>query len=213
MACLLLLRSSTCRYEILHDASLGMYVRNLTSKPVASASEARTLVKQGNLNRAVGVTNLNEQSSRSHMLVTLIVLTTNLHTGARHVGKLSLVDLAGSERLSKSGTTGAALKETQSINKSLSALGTVLNSLARKESHIPFRDSKLTYLLQDSLGGNSKTMMLVMCGPTKDNSAETVNTLQFGSRAKEVQMGKAEVRQMPRPKARSTVGGLAGRPG
>ena len=86
-------------------------------------------------------------------------------------------------------------------------------SLARKEAHIPFRDSKLTYLLQDSLGGNSKTMMLVMCGPTKDNSAETVNTLQFGSRAKEVQMGKAEVRQMPRPKARSTVGGSAGRPG
>ena len=150
----------------------------------------------GNANRAVGVTNLNEQSSRSHMLVTLIVLTTNVHTGARHVGKLSLVDLAGSERLAKSNTTGQALKETQSINKSLSALGNVLNSLGRKESHIPFRDSKLTYLLQDSLGGNSKTLMLVMCGPTKEHSAETVNTLNFGTRAKEVTIGRATVTSM-----------------
>lgn len=109
-------------------------------------------------------------------------------------GKLSLVDLAGSERVSKSQTAGAALRETQAINKSLSALGGVLNALAAKAPHVPYRDSKLTFLLQDSLGGNSKTLMLVACGPTKDNSTETVNTLTFASRAKSVAFGKASVR-------------------
>ena len=151
-------------------------------------------MKLGNVNRAVGVTNLNEQSSRSHMLVTLVVLSTNKRTGEKHVGKLSLVDLAGSERLSKAATSGAALKETQAINKSLSALGSVLNALARKDAHVPYRDSKLTYLLQDSLGGNSKTLMMVACGPAKDNTPETINTLTFAQRAKAVELGKAKVR-------------------
>ena len=117
-----------------------------------------------------------------------------LGAGARHVGKLSLVDLAGSERLSKTDASGQTLKEAQSINKSLSALGNVLNTLASKQSHVPYRDSKLTYLLQDSLGGNSKTLMLVAVGPAKENSAETVNSLNFASRAKLVTLGKAETR-------------------
>jgi len=118
----------------------------------------------------------------------------DLGAGARHVGKLSLVDLAGSERLSKTDASGQTLKEAQSINKSLSALGNVLNTLASKQSHVPYRDSKLTYLLQDSLGGNSKTLMLVAVGPAKENSAETVNSLNFASRAKLVTLGKAETR-------------------
>ena len=117
-----------------------------------------------------------------------------LGAGTRHVGKLSLVDLAGSERLSKTDASGQTLKEAQSINKSLSALGNVLNTLASKQSHVPYRDSKLTYLLQDSLGGNSKTLMLVAVGPAKENSSETVNSLNFASRAKLVTLGKAETR-------------------
>jgi len=184
------------RYDITNDAALGMYVRNLASKSVDSKEATRALVQQGNANRAVGVTNLNDQSSRSHMLVTLVVLTTNRKTGTRHVGKLSLVDLAGSERLSKTGASGDTLKEAQSINKSLSALGNVLNTLARKEAHVPYRDSKLTYLLQDSLGGNSKTLMLCAVGPARENSSETVNSLNFASRAKAVMLGKADVRAL-----------------
>ena len=195
--------SAKNRYDIQHDAALGMYVRNLVSKPVTTGSGAAALIKLGNTNRAVGVTNLNEQSSRSHMIVSLIVLTTNTHTGARHVGKLSLVDLAGSERLSKSQTTGTSLKETQAINRSLSALGSVLNALASKASHVPYRDSKLTYLLQDSLGGNSKTLMLVTCGPAKDNSQETINSLTFASRAKAVKLGQAGVRDLDKVGSKS----------
>ena len=188
--------SRSKKYDIAHDESLGMYVRDLVSKAVNSASVAAKHVSRGNANRAVGVTNLNEQSSRSHMILSLIVLTKNTLTGARHVGKLSLVDLAGSERLSKSQTTGQSAKESMAINKSLSALGGVLNALGSKAVHVPYRDSKLTYLLQDSLGGNSKTLMLVTCGPAKDNTLETVNSLTFASRAKQVTLGKAGVREL-----------------
>jgi len=193
------------KYDITNDGALGMYVRNLASLTVESAARCRELISTGNVNRAVGVTNLNEQSSRSHMLVTLVVLTTNTRTGARHVGKLSLVDLAGSERLSKTDASGQTLKEAQAINKSLSALGNVLNTLARKEAHVPYRDSKLTYLLQDSLGGNSKTLMLVAVGPASENSAETVNSLNFASRAKAVVLGKADVRELKDGTAKASV--------
>jgi hypothetical protein len=183
--------TSRKKYEIMRDALVGMYVKDLTSEPVHTASHTKTLIKRGNLTRSVGATNLNEQSSRSHMLVTLTVRTTDLHTNDHYVGKLSLVDLAGSERLAKSQTSGAALKETQAINKSLSALGTVIAALANQEKHVPYRDSKLTYLLQDSLGGNSKTLMFANCGPSQLNYAETVNSLNFASRAKSVALGKA----------------------
>ena len=125
------------------------------------------------------------------MVVTLTIRTKNLKAGDTYVGKLSLVDLAGSERLSKSNTTGQAQKESMAINKSLSALGTVIASLATNEKHVPYRDSKLTYLLQDSLGGNSKTLMFVNCGPAQQNCAETKNSLDFASRAKTVALGKA----------------------
>lgn len=179
------------RLEIMRDTLVGMYVKDCTSEPVHTASHCRTLIKQGNATRTTTATGLNDQSSRSHMLVTLTVRTTDLHTGDHYVGKLSLVDLAGSERLAKSQTSGQALKETQAINKSLSALGTVIAALATQEKHVPYRDSKLTYLLQDSLGGNSKTLMFVNIGPSQYNHAESLNSLNFASRAKAVALGKA----------------------
>jgi len=183
--------TSKLKYDIMRDQLVGMYVKDLTSEHCHTASHAKTLLTQGDKNRAVASTGLNDVSSRSHMVVTLTVRTRNHKAGDNYVGKLSLVDLAGSERLSKSGTTGQAQKESMAINKSLSALGTVIASLAANEKHVPYRDSKLTYLLQDSLGGNSKTLMFVNCGPAQSNCAETVNSLNFASRAKSVALGKA----------------------
>uniref|UniRef100_A0A7S2G3A1 Kinesin-like protein n=2 Tax=Haptolina brevifila TaxID=156173 RepID=A0A7S2G3A1_9EUKA len=183
--------TSKLKYDIMRDQLVGMYVKDLTSEQCHTASHAKTLLTSGDKHRAVSATGLNDVSSRSHMVVTLTVRTKNLRSGDYYVGKLSLVDLAGSERLSKSGTTGQAQKESMAINKSLSALGTVIAALASSEKHVPFRDSKLTYLLQDSLGGNSKTLMFVNCGPSQDNCAETINSLNFASRAKSVALGKA----------------------
>ena len=183
--------TSKLRYDVLRDNLVGMYVKDATSELVHTASHCRSLIKQGNVNRATASTNLNDQSSRSHMIVSLTVRTRNLRSGDYYVGKLSMVDLAGSERLAKSQTSGQALKETMAINKSLSALGTVIAALATQEKHVPYRDSKLTYLLQDSLGGNSKTLMFVNVGPAQMNAPETINSLNFAQRARTVQLGKA----------------------
>jgi len=182
---------SKIKYDIMRDSLVGMYVKDLTSSEVHTASHAKTLITTGDKARVTASTGLNDVSSRSHMIVTLTVRTRNHKAGDNYVGKLSLVDLAGSERLSKSNTTGQAQKESMAINKSLSALGTVIAALATGEKHVPYRDSKLTYLLQDSLGGNSKTLMFVNCGPSQDNCAETINSLNFASRAKSVALGKA----------------------
>jgi len=183
--------ASKVKYDIMRDQHVGMYVKDLTSEQVHTASHAKTVISQGNKNRVTASTGLNDQSSRSHMVVTLTVRTQSFKASDHYVGKLSLVDLAGSERLAKSQTSGQAQKETMAINKSLSALGTVIAALATGEKHVPYRDSKLTYLLQDSLGGNSKTLMFVNCGPAQHNCAETINSLNFASRAKTVALGKA----------------------
>merc|ERR1719446_942556 len=171
--------TSKVKFDIMRDSLVGMYVKDLTSEQCHTASHAKTLLARGDVNRATASTGLNDQSSRSHMVVTLTVRTRNLRSGDNYVGKLSLVDLARSERLAKSQTTGQAQKETMAINKSLSALGTVIAALATQEKHVPYRDSKLTYLLQDSLGGNSKTLMFVNCGPAQSNYPETLNSLNF----------------------------------
>jgi hypothetical protein len=200
------------KLEILKDSLLGMYVKDLTSVTVHTASHVRTLIAQGNESRRTMATGLNEQSSRSHMVVTLVSRTTNAQTGESWVGKLSLVDLAGSERLSKSETTGEAAKESMAINKSLTTLGTVIAALANGEKHVPFRDSKLTYLLQDSLGGNSKTLMMVNVSPSQYNVKETINSLLFANRAKSVALGKAtknrEAAQAAVNKVSTTLGAL-----
>jgi kinesin family member C2/C3 len=182
---------SKLKYDIMKDQHVGMYVKDLTSEQCHTASHAKTLLARGDKHRSVASTGLNDVSSRSHMVVTLTIRTHSHKAGDTYVGKLSLVDLAGSERLSKSNTTGQAQKESMAINKSLSALGTVIASLATGEKHVPYRDSKLTYLLQDSLGGNSKTLMFVNIGPAQSNCGETINSLNFASRAKTVALGKA----------------------
>ena len=153
-------------------------------------ADAMAVFSEGTRNRKVGSHNLNKDSSRSHCMMTLYIQRPDA-VGAG--GRVCFVDLAGSERLEKTGAGDdpERMKEAQAINKSLSALGTVIAALAANEKHVPYRDSKLTYLLQDSLGGNSKTLMFVNCGPSQLNFAETLNSLNFASRAKAVALGKA----------------------
>lgn len=126
----------------------GNYVPGLTTLPVQSMRNVLDLLAVADRNRSVATTNMNEHSSRSHMMLQVTIASQNLQTGTSTRGKLNLVDLAGSERLNKSGAEGKALKEAQNINKSLSALGDVIAARAQKQSHVPFRNSTLTYLLQ-----------------------------------------------------------------
>jgi len=145
-------------------------------------------------NRATAATNMNEHSSRSHCLTLIQVTSRNKITGVTTWGKLYLIDLAGSERVNRSGVTDEALKEAQHINKSLSALTTCILALNKKEGHIPFRDSKLTHILQDSLGGQAKTMMFVNISPSGrgEDANETESSLRFASRVRKIELGAAK---------------------
>ena len=169
----------------------GNHVPNLTQVPVSSLEEVRKLLSVADKNRAQASTNMNEHSSRSHMMLTVSISSEHKETHVVSRGKLNLVDLAGSERLDKSGATGQALKEAQNINKSLSALGDVIAARAQKQGHIPFRNSTLTYLLQDSLSQDSKTLMIVCVSPVIYNAEETFCSLNFASRVRTVELGKA----------------------
>ncbi|CAM9623203.1 unnamed protein product, partial [Phaeothamnion confervicola] len=136
--------------------------------------------------RAVSSTQMNADSSRSHLVCSILLSSTNRRTGTAVRGKLTLVDLAGSERVGKSGASGDQLKEAQSINKSLSALGDVIAALTSGGKHVPYRNHPLTMLMSDSLGGNAKTLMFVCCSPADYNVSETVSSLQFAARCKDV---------------------------
>lgn len=168
----------------------GVSINNLGQHETRSVAEIERLVKQGNRNRATASTDMNEHSSRSHAIL-IITVECNEPRGddaEPHiiVGKLNLVDLAGSERQSKTGATGERFREATNINLALSVLGRVINALTEGAKHIPYRDSKLTRLLQDSLGGNAKTIMIANIGPAGYNHDETLNTLGYASRAKTI---------------------------
>jgi len=135
---------------------------------------------------------MNEESSRSHSIVQVKTVNVNKQDKKEYTGKINLVDLAGSENVNKSGVTGQGMKEAQNINKSLSALGDVISALVAKGGHIPYRNSKLTMMLKDSLGGDSKTLMIVQNSPAQCNVTETLSSLNFASRARNVELGKAK---------------------
>jgi len=171
--------------EVRESTKLGIYVEGLTLKYVDSSEELFRWIEFGNGNRKVGSHDMNKVSSRSHSIVQINLGQENMETGSKIEGKLFLVDLAGSERVGKTGATGSRLEEAKHINKSLSALGSVINSLTdEKKTHIPYRDSKLTRILQESLGGNAKTTLVIACSPASDNEEETLCSLRFGQRAK-----------------------------
>ncbi|KAL3204370.1 hypothetical protein MRX96_041240 [Rhipicephalus microplus] len=156
-------------------------VANLTEVPVTSAQQISELLQCARKNRAVAATKCNERSSRSHSVFRLDICGHNSHTGVGCRGRLNLVDLAGSERLSESQSEGARLREAQNINRSLANLGNVILALSNRDDHVPYRNSKLTHLLMDSLGGNSKTLMLLNISPREENISETVNSLRFAT--------------------------------
>nr|GEW72408.1 kinesin-like protein KIN-14I isoform X1 [Tanacetum cinerariifolium] len=181
------------RLEIRNNSQNGFNVPDASLVQVTSMYDVINLMNLGHKNRAVGATALNDRSSRSHSCLTVHVQGRDLTSGAVLRGCMHLVDLAGSERVDKSEATGDRLKEAQHINKSLSALGDVISSLAQKNSHVPYRNSKLTQLLQDSLGGQAKTLMFVHISPELDAVGETLSTLKFAERVATVELGAAQV--------------------
>lgn len=169
----------------------GLAVPDASMHTVQSTSDVLELMNIGLMNRAVGATALNERSSRSHSVLTVHVRGTDLETNAVLRGCLHLIDLAGSERVDRSEATGDRLREAQHINKSLSALGDVIFALAQKNSHVPYRNSKLTQVLQGSLGGQAKTIMFVQLNPDVESYSETISTLKFAERVSGVELGAA----------------------
>ncbi|CAJ1969807.1 unnamed protein product [Sphenostylis stenocarpa] len=184
-------RRDTFCYDV--NSYRGLSVPDACLVPVSSTRDVIELMNLGQRNRAVGATALNDRSSRSHSCLTVHVQGRDLTSGTILRGCMHLVDLAGSERVDKSEATGDRLKEAQHINKSLSALGDVIASLAQKNQHVPYRNSKLTQLLQDSLGGQAKTLMFVHISPEVDAIGETISTLKFAERVGTVELGAARV--------------------
>uniref|UniRef100_A0A671V8U5 Kinesin-like protein n=1 Tax=Sparus aurata TaxID=8175 RepID=A0A671V8U5_SPAAU len=169
------------------DKNRVPYVKGCTERFVSSPDEVMDVIDEGKSNRHVAVTNMNEHSSRSHSIFLINIKQEHVETEQKLCGKLYLVDLAGSEKVSKTGAAGSVLDEAKNINKSLSALGNVISALAEgTKSHVPYRDSKMTRILQDSLGGNCRTTMFICCSPSSYNDAETKSTLMFGQRAKTI---------------------------
>uniref|UniRef100_A0A7N0TSM4 Uncharacterized protein n=1 Tax=Kalanchoe fedtschenkoi TaxID=63787 RepID=A0A7N0TSM4_KALFE len=190
---LLVMDGSNKRLDIRNSSLSGLNVPDANLIPVTSTSDVIYLMNLGHKNRAVGSTALNDRSSRSHSCLTVHIHGRELTSGTVLRGCMHLVDLAGSERVDKSEVTGDRLKEAQHINRSLSALGDVIASLAQKNPHVPYRNSKLTQLLQDSLGGQAKTLMFVHISPEFDAVSETISTLKFAERVASVDLGAAKI--------------------
>ncbi|RDY12285.1 Kinesin-like protein KIN-14E [Mucuna pruriens] len=174
------------KLDIKKDSTGMVVVENVTVMPVSTIEELNSIIQRGSERRHISGTQMNDESSRSHLILSIVIEGTNLQSQSVARGKLSFVDLAGSERVKKSGSTGSQLKEAQSINKSLSALGDVISALSTGGQHTPYRNHKLTMLMSDSLGGNAKTLMFVNVSPAESNLDETHNSLMYASRVRSI---------------------------
>ena len=199
--------------KLRESKSRGVYIDGIERRKIISAASLLDAIREGGASRAVASTKMNDRSSRSHVIVGIhVVQQTEEGDGLCSTtrSKISLVDLAGSERVGKTSASGQTLKEAQSINQSLSALGNCMRALTQPASipkkkslqhsvlskgrqisssqvrHIPYRDSKLTHLLKSSLGGNAKTTLIIAVASDMENLEETVSTLRFGIRAKRI---------------------------
>ncbi|OPJ71420.1 hypothetical protein AV530_004888 [Patagioenas fasciata monilis] len=197
----LLAKDQSKKLELKENPETGVYIKDLSSFVTKNVKEIEHVMNLGSQTRSVGSTNMNEHSSRSHAIFLITIECSETGPdGEEHirVGKLNLVDLAGSERQSKMGAHGERPKEASKINLSLSALGNVISALVDgKSTHIPYRDSKLTRLLQDSLGGNAKTIMVATLGPASHSYEESLSTLRFANRAKNIK-NKPRVNEDPK---------------
>lgn len=172
------------KLETKKDKHGTVVIKNAVVFDAPTTEACMKLFDKGNKQRHVGATKMNAGSSRSHLIFGVLIENKDLNTKKTSVGKLSLVDLAGSERADKTGATAERLKEAQSINKSLSALGNVISALSTNAKFIPYRDNKLTQVMSDSLGGNAKTLMFVNTSPADYNADETQSSLVYASRVK-----------------------------
>nr|GEY01429.1 kinesin-like protein KIN12B isoform X2 [Tanacetum cinerariifolium] len=189
-----LLNPTQRNLHLREDTKTGVYVENLTEEPISNMKDVKEILKKGLSNRRTGATSLNIESSRSHSVFTCVVesrLKSTDGLSCCKTSRMNLVDLAGSERQTSTGAAGQRLKEAGNINRSLSQLGNLINILAEvsqtgKQRHIPYRDSKLTFLLQESLGGNAKLSMICAISPAQSCKSETVSTIRFAQRAKAI---------------------------
>jgi kinesin family protein C2/C3 len=187
-----LLATKQKKLDVKSNSDGSSSVPGLTEVEVKTVEDVLQYMAQAQSNRTVMATDMNDESSRSHSIVQVKTVCINRKDKRQFVGKINLVDLAGSENVGKSGVSGQGMREAQNINKSLSALGDVISSLVSKSGHVPYRNSKLTMMLKDSLGGDSKTLMIVQCSPAQTNCVETLSSLNFASRARNVELGKAK---------------------
>lgn len=172
--------------EIRESRYRGVWIEDITEVYVSSFEEAIKVIRKGELNRTVAATAMNAQSSRSHSILNINLTQTNTKTQDKTTSRMVFVDLAGSEKAEKTKVDGLMMKQAQATNKSLLTLGIVIRALVEKKAHIPYRDSKLTRLLTDSLGGNSKTHLILACSPALYNVEETISTLRFGNIAQQI---------------------------
>jgi kinesin family protein 5 len=181
-----LLNPLNSNLKIKESKLTGVFVDDCTEVYVSSAQEMRDSMLLGSQNRTIAATRMNDRSSRSHSIFVMTIAQKDLGSGTTKTSRIYFVDLAGSEKIAKTEVTGKQLEEAKNINKSLTALGIVINTLAegKKGVHVPYRDSKLTRLLQDSLGGNAMATLLIACSMNSYNDKETLTTLRFGQRAK-----------------------------
>eukprot|EP00927_Polykrikos_kofoidii_P054273 TRINITY_DN48710_c0_g1_i1.p1 TRINITY_DN48710_c0_g1~~TRINITY_DN48710_c0_g1_i1.p1 ORF type:complete len:984 (-),score=196.70 TRINITY_DN48710_c0_g1_i1:68-3019(-) len=186
-----LLAPSGKKLDVKMNQDGSVSVPGLQEEKVKSVAEVMKCINDAAKNRATSQTEMNSESSRSHSIVTVRTKCT-LKGADTYAGKIHLIDLAGSENVNKSGVSGQGMREAQNINKSLSALGDVIQSLVAKNPHTPYRNSKLTMMLKDSLGGDSKTLMIVQSSPAQTNVTETLSSLNFAARARNVELGKAK---------------------
>merc|ERR1711865_787764 len=200
-------------HTIKNDKDWGAVVTNVGCVDVTSMSQINTLMAKAAKLRSVGATDMNAQSSRSHSIFALYITGTNVGLDTELHGALHLVDLAGSERLDKSGATGDRLKETQNINKSLSSLSDVFLAKSENRSHVPFRNSKLTHLMEPCLSGSGKTLMFVNVGPEADNSHETCCSLRFAGQVAKCTTGGKPTKCVRAPAASGASSSSAGAPG
>lgn len=177
-----LLSNRKLTHEIKYNDGKGVSVTNIQYFNISTPREFHSYLQVANKNRATATTNLNEHSSRSHAVIEILLKSRNKITDLEYSSKIYLVDLAGSENAKNS----VRMDETKAINKSLSNLGNVMLALQNKDKYVPYRNSKLTYLLQSALGGNSKTLMFVNVSPLEEHFNETLNSLRFAGKVRKV---------------------------